>query len=196
MRSFIIVLENHFQSQQLANIALASSKSLGWQLEVFPAVDGRSITLDTLKEYNLKLNTDRKKVYKQFHRPGVLGCFLSQWILWNKCIELNKPIAIFEHDVEFKKPPPTNLNFKELLKLDGFNKMKPEAAGTWYVGNQAYIIKPTGARKIINWAYEYGILPADIMFGEDVIDIQFDYKQRVVLSDEGIPLSTTNIKSF
>lgn len=34
-------------------------------------------------------------------RPGVVGCFYSHYALWEKCVELNEPIMIFEDDVKF-----------------------------------------------------------------------------------------------
>ena len=34
-------------------------------------------------------------------RPGVIGCFYSHYALWQKCIDLNEPIMIFEDDVKF-----------------------------------------------------------------------------------------------
>lgn len=34
-------------------------------------------------------------------RPGVVGCFYSHYALWEKCVELEEPIMIFEDDVKF-----------------------------------------------------------------------------------------------
>jgi GR25 family glycosyltransferase involved in LPS biosynthesis len=34
-------------------------------------------------------------------RPGVVGCFYSHYALWEKCVQLNEPIMIFEDDVKF-----------------------------------------------------------------------------------------------
>lgn len=39
--------------------------------------------------------------YGKLSRPGVVGCFYSHYALWNKCVELNEPIMIFEDDVKF-----------------------------------------------------------------------------------------------
>lgn len=37
----------------------------------------------------------------KFNFPGVKGCFMSHYLLWQKCIELGEPIMIFEDDVVF-----------------------------------------------------------------------------------------------
>lgn len=34
-------------------------------------------------------------------RPGVIGCFYSHWMLWERCHSLREPIMIFEDDVKF-----------------------------------------------------------------------------------------------
>ena len=36
-------------------------------------------------------------------RLGVMGCFHSHYRLWQKCVELNEPILIFEDDVIFER---------------------------------------------------------------------------------------------
>lgn len=43
------------------------------------------------------INGDASK----FARPGVLGCFYSHLDLWQRCVDLNEPIMIFEDDVKF-----------------------------------------------------------------------------------------------
>jgi len=43
------------------------------------------------------ISTDTAK----FNFPGVKGCFMSHYLLWEKCIELQEPILIFEDDVIF-----------------------------------------------------------------------------------------------
>ena len=48
-------------------------------------------------------------------RPGTAGCFLSQFQLWNYCYHTNKTIAIFEHDVIFKKPMEQQYKFKDVI---------------------------------------------------------------------------------
>lgn len=37
----------------------------------------------------------------KFHLPGVKGCFMSHYLLWQKCVDLDEPIMIFEDDVIF-----------------------------------------------------------------------------------------------
>jgi glycosyl transferase, family 25 len=63
------------------------------------AVDGKTIPLDTLDMILRKGS--------QNYSAGAIGCAMSHLQLWDKCIELNKPIIILEDDIivskDFKK---------------------------------------------------------------------------------------------
>ena len=67
--------------------------------EVFNAIDGYAINYDTL----LSKGFD---IYHQWIDPilktkltkGEVGCFLSHWEIWKKCVEKNEPILVLEDD--------------------------------------------------------------------------------------------------
>ena len=67
--------------------------------EVFNAVDGYAIDYDNL----LSKGFD---IYHQWIDPilktkltkGEVGCFLSHWEIWKKCVEKNEPILVLEDD--------------------------------------------------------------------------------------------------
>jgi GR25 family glycosyltransferase involved in LPS biosynthesis len=60
------------------------------------AVDGNAIAIDTLSENIFKKGS-------QNYSKGAIGCALSHLQLWEKCIELNKPIIIMEDDAIVSK---------------------------------------------------------------------------------------------
>ncbi|SVA91578.1 uncharacterized protein METZ01_LOCUS144432, partial [marine metagenome] len=126
---------------------------------MFPGVDGKK---ETFKNYGLTIYQKNKKCKRYMSRPGTAGCFLSQWQLWNYCYNTNKTIAIFEHDVIFKKPMERQYKFKDVIKLEGFKPSKP-VVGQWWEGARAYLITPKGAKKIIDWTKLNGAMPADWM---------------------------------
>lgn len=154
----------------MANRVLETGKRFGWDLELFDGVDGSTASLD---QFNIKANQQNPKCRSMMDRPGVVGCFLSHWKLWNLCIELNEPIGIFEHDIEFLSACP-HAQFDDVLKLEGFLKKKPRPAGEWYEGARAYVLQPSGARKLVSWVNMHGALPADVNIGLDVVCIQLD----------------------
>lgn len=179
MNCYIIYLPEFKTSVEWATSALTTGKLLGWNVELYIGVNGHTVADDKdWQAYNIKINRNDSKCSKLMDRPGVRGCFLSHYSLWKKCVETNKPIGIFEHDIEFLKEPP-NFNSTDLLKLEGFTLNKARPAGAWYEGARAYIITPVGAQKLINWISNNGCLPADVIIGDAVIKIDLDQEQRV-----------------
>lgn len=77
-------------------------------------------------------------------RPGVVGCFYSHYNLWNKCVELNEPIMIFEDDVKFYRPY-TPVDFEGVLIL---SLGKSSFLGEPY---KTYLENPTGAPAALPW---------------------------------------------
>jgi GR25 family glycosyltransferase involved in LPS biosynthesis len=191
MKSFIIILKNQPKSEKFGTEAIRSCFSLDWDISRFDGIDGR---VECLNDYNLTLNTRHKKCINLFTKSGVIGCFLSHYLLWQKCLEMNEPIAIFEDDVLFLKSPPDNLNFTDVLKLDKLSQGKRYAGGDWWEGAHAYILKPTGAKKLINWANVNGVLPADWMLGTEILNVDFDFDKRVILNpDSQVDLATNSL---
>lgn len=185
MRSFIIVLENHSKSTTFAEIAINSAREQKWNLEVFKAVDGRQLPINYLDSLQLYPRSN-KKFKKQFERPGVVGCFLSHYTLWNKCIEINEPIGIFEEDVIFLAPPLDNFEFSEILKFEKKKLGKNYGTGEWWQGAYAYLITPLAAKKLVSWSLYNGILPADVMLGTEIVDIKFLEKEIVTLNEDSL----------
>tara|TARA_R110001592_G_scaffold178141_1_gene418792 strand:- start:4854 stop:5582 length:729 start_codon:yes stop_codon:yes gene_type:complete len=69
---------------------------LGISYERFEAVDGRKEAHPLFDRYDDKL---REKYRRKPLSGGELGCFASHFLLWNKCVELKKPIVVLEDDL-------------------------------------------------------------------------------------------------
>ena len=173
MKHYVIHLPDYANSVAMATHAVDTGQSLGWDVELWSGVDGSKVTWD------IKTNQHDAKCRAMLQRPGVRGCFLSHWSLWNLCSSNNAPIGIFEHDIEFVKEPPVDMSFRHVLKLEGFLKKKSRPAGEWYEGARAYILKPEGARNLISWVSTHGALPADVAIGLDVVEIALDLSGRI-----------------
>jgi len=144
-----------------------------------------------------KLFQNTKRILHQTHEdnnnlklssPGVKGCFMSHYRLWELCVEKNEPIMIFEDDVIFfrnYKP----IEFKDLLILSLNYDWKLTIPYRKYLedsvditdaleyhldvmpGTSGYIIKPNAAKLLLN-EYKNSYLPADIAMNKKIIDIQ------------------------
>jgi hypothetical protein len=170
LKNYIIYLPQFETSTQWANHALATGLDHDWDVELFAGVDGRTVDGDLWDTTGIAINQSNAKCRDMMQRPGVRGCFLSHYTLWKRCVELNEPIGIFEHDIEFCKPVP-DVEFDHLLKLEGFSLKKPRPAGEWYEGARAYILKPVGAQRLVDWVHTNGAIAADVCIGLNVVDI-------------------------
>jgi glycosyl transferase family 25 len=132
---------------------------------------------------------------------GVKGCFLSHFLLWKKCLELNKPILILEHDaLAIRELPKDILDYNyDILNLDyasrqienyweyvetdhgleilSWEKSSRKGYGGYnkssIPGIHGYIIKPSGAEKLIKFSKQQGTLPADIQINSLVVDLKY-----------------------
>jgi GR25 family glycosyltransferase involved in LPS biosynthesis len=168
MKNYIISLSGYPGSVRMAQRAMTTGQQHGWNIELFEGVDGAAVGL---KDFNISVCQTDSKCRTMMERPGVQGCFLSHWKLWNHCVSINEPVGIFEHDVEFLGPCP-EIAFDHVLKLEGFLKKKARPAGEWYEGARAYILRPAGAQQLIEWVKRNGALPADVNIGLDIVDIK------------------------
>ncbi len=177
MKNYVIYLPEFQNSCQLAFRALKSANALSWNLELYEGVNGNTLNWNST---GLKINPNDPKCRSMMERPGVRGCFMSHFKLWEHCVNTNTIIGIFEHDIEFVSTPDSIENFQDILKLEGFLKKKPRPAGEWYEGARAYFITPQGANKLISWVKEHGALPTDVCIGLNVVDIKLDLSEKVI----------------
>ena len=175
MKHYVIYLPAYRASQEMAQHAVSTGIALGWDVELFEGTDGQQHNLGT---FDLHANTQDAKCRSMMSRPGVQGCFISHWQLWNQCCSTNQAIGIFEHDIEFVKPY-LPVEFKHILKLEGFDRKKSRPGGEWYEGARAYYITPAAAQLLIEWVTANGCLPTDVQIAHDIVDIQLCNNQQV-----------------
>ena len=196
MKAFVIALEG--QSYERL------SKTIGdIELEEFRATTPETIKDDRklFSKFNwtwplhstqdgLDMKTGLYKfVYQAEDQGKKVACSLSHMRLWQKCVELDEPIIVFESDaVVTRKIDPF---FFEGIKVLGLNdprgatrrsnvfhdKLVTKGEGMHPVptvnnadenpvpqglaGNSAYYIEPEGAKLLLDGADEYGMWPND-----------------------------------
>jgi GR25 family glycosyltransferase involved in LPS biosynthesis len=119
--------------------------------------------------------------------PGVKGCFYSHYRLWEKCVELDEPIAVWEDDIVLSRAY-TPIDFEDVLvialghptKSQGYiqyleNPKGPPMAQEYRQASMpgccGYVIKPHAARKLVE-TYKNTFLPADNAINQYHIKIQ------------------------
>jgi len=166
-RAFVITITDNSHSLTMYQDCLESAKKFNWKIEQFVAYNGNSISNNHWKSNKINLPSDKKFL----ERKGVQGCFLSHYALWKKCIELNEPIIILEHDTIFQDKWKSIELTSEILKLHTKYKANTDQyCGEWSVGAQAYIITPKGAKKIIKWISNNFAYHADILIGSKIVN--------------------------
>jgi glycosyl transferase family 25 len=189
MKSFHIILKDHKLGEELGNKNIAIAKQFGLDANLFEAVPGNDCS-HLFKQHKVRPPHTRKL--------GHHGCFMSHFLLWKKCIELNETIVILEHDGVFLRTLPDNIedNFLDICRLDsccawkdsyeddiqavldnpiGYFKpdtvYKEKAFGNFYIGQYGYLIKPQAAEKLVKRAKQIGAHAVDMFIGTLVVDI-------------------------
>lgn len=201
MKSFVITLQNHKYSQKVADRCIASALAVGLTVEKFSAVD-KEYAHEVMRSHNLtwtwannntshsvcpKTNLKQHPYQTRDFRTKI-ACSMSHFLLWKKCVELNEPILILEHDTVFLRPLP-DVEFKGICQINdpasatrrgsvwSQSMIKRGGSGvfekTWVTteadraipdglaGNSAYMIKPYAAQELIDKYYELGVWPND-----------------------------------
>jgi hypothetical protein len=173
-RTFVITLMDHPVSLPQADVCVQSANKWGWRnVQLFPATDGKKLTLDSWNTIGIKPLLDKPGMNKLGH----WGCFFSHWRLWNICVTLNEPIVILEHDAIIHSPwVPLDIS-NAIVKLHrDTTKEVPHLwvdplTGQSTGSTLAYCMLPEHAVKLINFCKAHGAFATDRLMGNKVIDV-------------------------
>jgi glycosyl transferase family 25 len=144
--------------------------------------------------------------------PGEQGCFYSHYRLWQKCVELDEPIIIWEDDIILSRPY-IPVEWEDVLVLAIGHPKKswrympflespegdPEAVDYRYVsmpGCCGYAIKPHAARKLVQ-EYSKTYLPADNAINKYQVNIQIhNYIMGIAMIQKDGKVSLTRSKAW
>ncbi len=203
MKAYVITLEDNQYSEQCTDRCIQSARNFGVEVEKFYGVD-EIHAQQIMKFHNLKWtwadNNTQNTIcplsgMKQFpykNKRGKLaklkrkiGCSMSHFLLWTRCVETDTPMLILEHDAVFIRPLP-EIEFKGICQINDPTGATPK--GKWWAdqmkargegvfrktiiqkdftipdglaGNSAYLIKPWAAAELIDAFNEYGVWPND-----------------------------------
>jgi GR25 family glycosyltransferase involved in LPS biosynthesis len=146
------------------------------------------------------------------YSPGIQGCFYSHYRLWQKCVELNEPITIWEDDIVLTRPyQPVDWTDVLVLALGHPGKTdkyrhyldtpegEPKASDYYQAsmpGNCGYAIKPHAAKKLLE-VYSNTYLKADNAINQHHVIIQIhNYVMGIALTKKEGKRSLTNAKHF
>ena len=204
MKTYVINLSDRkdrmdlFESQKTVgtpNYGYIGKSLNGLEYERFDAVDGSKLTYQQLKK--LGYDTDSNwidPIHSTHLTSGEVGCFLSHYNLWKKCIKLNVPLCILEDDAVV----PDNLydDLDELLETYNFiylgwkemEKSLPTFDSRFVIPVYpywalAYVITPEAAKILVNSEIEQNIIPVDEYLPLRMKDLKpIGYAENIVSS--------------
>ena len=146
-------------------VELNKSNLLKNKMKRFEAIDGKDIDLTNYLAVGISARLLEK-------RRGWIGCALSHMELWQKCVDINKPILIFEDDnvikeeVNYDKHLETIVNnfpndfdivylvTDNIVNYKPYNDLFVKAKGNNFT-TPAYFISPSGAQKLLDFIMPY-----------------------------------------
>ena len=156
MRTFIITLKQVEFSQKMAEECRETAREVGYKpdIETFWGVYGR----EWRKHLPKTANTFSYRKGDTSTDP-IACCFTSHYLLWEKCIEINEPILILEHDAKFDSNIPDDLDFDMCINFgapsfrrysacnfiepkNGIQPLRDEI----FFGHHGYAMKPEAAK--------------------------------------------------
>ena len=140
----------------------------------------------------------QKSAYPTANPNKRIGCFISHYELWKKCIDLDKPIIVHEHDAIYFNDSPLPLKEFGISGFDIIGLNDPsratrrsqqyndtiQSSDSQFVrapvideifipqgiaGNSSYWINPNGARHMIHLTKEYGMWPNDALMCRQLV---------------------------
>ena len=208
MKNFIICLSKIEASLKTATDLKTQLESYGETVELFEGTYGTD-AVNMMKDEGRTLHPWGIKgppadgiivpVSSEVHLTvGEQGCFYSHYRLWQKCVELNEPITIWEDDIVLSRPyQPVEWDDVLVLALGHPSKTEkyrhyldtptgpPEAADYYQSsmpGNCGYAIKPHTAKKLVE-IYSNTYLPADNAINQHHVRIQIhNYVMGIALT--------------
>jgi GR25 family glycosyltransferase involved in LPS biosynthesis len=209
MKSFAIIIKSSETSELGYSTLVESSKKVGNNFDInrFDAITPKTYK-QAMLDFNISWNYPwrsevldfasglKKKAYVTSNPENRIACAISHYALWKKCVELDEPILILEHDAFFIQKidfNPKDVNFTilginnplgvtrlskvyydSILNNMNLYQLVPYVDSDRQVpqglaGNSAYIIKPTGANHLIGLVKEYGLWPNDAIMCRQLV---------------------------
>lgn len=176
MKTYVIYLPDILHTRNAAMNCLSSCSEYGIDAELYegylPSAADKFIS-----ERGLKPFSDGHKLYDiKNSKPGVRGCFVSHYTLWEKCAASDSDFMILEHDAKIVNPL-QDFEFQDVLHLDAWRfqenpVMEGEPVQDYerlkkghniFEGAYSYILKPHAARKLIECVKTQGWTAVDMI---------------------------------
>lgn len=147
MKAFQIVIQGDEKSEYYSNYTKDSWLNAGFDLNIFPATIPTDLPQLNILNFSriLRRTIFLKRNLEVSMTDTEKACWYSHYFLWKKCLDLNEPIVIIEHDSLLTNPE--NLSFDNECSIIFFDRA---AMGS-------YFITPEFARILIDCCKKFEI---------------------------------------
>lgn len=210
-KGYVIYLKEVEHTIPFAKEALVGCDLFGIEAELFEGYTP-SRAEEKMARLGIKPFSPGPKLYDiKNSKPGVRGCFMSHFSLWEMCAKQDETFCILEHDGRIIKEIP-DIDFQDVLQLDPYkSKIPPEGPNdepkiedeefirkgvNTLNGAYAYLIKPHAAAKLVEATFEQGFTAADMHISDRAgVRIQ-SIKPRCAVLDTRNDISLTSDREF
>lgn len=234
MKTFVITLKGNEYSEEKASATITSALLIGdididWYHGI-PKDQAREV----MEGYGLNwtwANNNKspaicpftglhQRPYYNANLDAKIGCAMSHYELWKKCVEDNEIYCILEHDAVFIRQFPQELkdgNFKGICQINdpkgagrrgrflqetmirnnnpGVNSKTLNDGGPLIpdglVGNGSYVIKPFAAQELIDKYHELGVWPNDATMCIQLFPYLEEYYPFITKIEQKVSTSST-----
>ncbi|KKN12329.1 hypothetical protein LCGC14_1017480 [marine sediment metagenome] len=230
MKAYVITIRGNEYSEDKASRCVETGVTVGKiDVETYFGVD-KDRAQTVMRKHGLEWTwADKNRtlqvcpISNLYQRPyygadlnSKIGCSMSHYLLWKKCVELDEPILILEHDAVFIREFPTfdfqgicqindpkgggknGSRLSRLMTTRGVVGVQPSTPNTTdkripdgLAGNSAYVIKPFAAQELINKFHELGIWPNDATMCIQLFPYLEEYYPFITKVEQDISTSST-----
>lgn len=182
--AYVITLPSNSTSMKLSERCVKSCQDIGQEVIVWEAFDGTS---GEIKYPEHAVNQHHYSWLKQMNDRLTItevATILSHYSLWARCVTIDNPIVILEHDAIMVKKYDSHNGFNQINYLGNLQQFQdgkypdfpPHAAATknykFICRAHAYAIDPAIARQLISHVVRFGLsAPADMLIRADIFPI-------------------------
>lgn len=183
--AYIIRISSNAESVRLSERCAQSCEQVGMPFQFFEGIDGTGgrlvvpASLQDCKALSWLKVTDHELSVTE------IACALSHFALWVKCVELDRPIVILEHDAVMVQAFRDYQAYNQIIYLGGAEQTQkgwpvlpipPHATLNsnyhFICRAHAYAIDPAVAKNLVSHLVRYGVHEAlDIMLRADLFPI-------------------------
>lgn len=230
MKAYAIVIDKNETSEKGYSNLTRSSLKVGneFSIEKFKAVVPEEVE-NLLPQLGIKwtwphtgVEFDTKTGIKKIGYGGRdplrrKACGLSHYLLWYKCVIVDEPILVFEHDAIFNHKLDVQPLLESHFQVIGLNdphnatrlsnkfhsivqssqeeilpvpRIDKDDIAQGIAGNSAYLIKPKAATKLINLAEEHGMWNNDAIMCRQLMPDMIGVTKKYYTTVQKLPSTT------